>query len=120
MTLSQNLCVSNSNTCGNGRFEDANRQCQPCPSKCSTCVSAASCSTCATGFSFNGFDCVVANAQLQRVALTIKNVCRRDSTVFITIGLNIIPNGLSPTQRNNFFLVVPNTGDRVNFVNQWQ
>lgn len=120
MTLSQNLCVSNSNTCGNGRFQDANRQCQPCPSKCSTCVSAASCSTCATGFSFNGFDCVVANAQLQRVALTIKNVCRRDSTVFITIGLNIIPNGLSPTQRNNFFLVVPNTGDRVNFVNQWQ
>jgi hypothetical protein len=47
-------------------------------------------------------------------------VSKRDNVAFITVGLNIIPNGLSPTQKNAFFLVVPNSGDKVSYVNQWQ
>jgi hypothetical protein len=50
----------------------------------------------------------------------VKNVCRRNNVAFVTIGLNIIPNGLSPTQRASFFLVVPNGKDTINFVYQWQ
>jgi hypothetical protein len=34
--------------------------------------------------------------------------------------LNILPNGLSPNQKNSFFIVVPNQGDQISFVNQWQ
>lgn len=65
-------------------------------------------------------DCVVTVSQLQKVTLTVRGVSRRNNVAFITVGLNIIPNGLSPTQKNSFFLVVPNTGDKVSFVNQWQ
>jgi hypothetical protein len=50
----------------------------------------------------------------------VKNVCRRNNVAFVTIGVNIIPNGLSPTQKSSFFLVVPNSGDKINFVYQWQ
>lgn len=62
----------------------------------------------------------MVTTQLQKIILTIQNVCRRGNVAFITVGLNIIPNGLSPTQKNAFFLVVPNTGDKVSYVNQWQ
>lgn len=120
LTLNQNLCVSSSNSCGTGSYQDAAKKCQPCPSKCATCISATQCSTCAQGFNFNGFDCVVAVAQLQKIVLTVKNVCRRNNVAFVTVGLNIIPNGLSPTQKASFFLVVPNSGDKISFVNQWQ
>ena len=41
------------------------------------------------------------------------------STVLLLL-LNFIPNGLSPLQRSNFFLIVPSSGDKVSFVNQWQ
>lgn len=50
----------------------------------------------------------------------MKSVYKRDNIAFVTVGLNIIPNGLSPTQKNSFFLVVPNTGDKISYVNQWQ
>jgi hypothetical protein len=63
---------------------------------------------------------VVVTAQLQKVTISVKSVSRRDNVAFITVGLNIIPNGLSPSQKNAFFLVVPNTGDKVSYVNQWQ
>jgi hypothetical protein len=62
----------------------------------------------------------VTTTQLQKVILSVKNVCKRDNIAFITVGLNIIPNGLSPSQKNAFFLVVPNSGDKVSYVNQWQ
>jgi hypothetical protein len=120
LTLNQNLCVSSSTACGSKYYQDVNRQCQPCPSKCATCLSATACSTCSQGYSFNGYDCVVVTAQLQKVTISVKSVSRRDNVAFITVGLNIIPNGLSPSQKNAFFLVVPNTGDKVSYVNQWQ
>lgn len=120
LSLSQNMCVSTSTACGSGSYQDINRQCQPCPSKCATCISATSCSTCARGHNFNGFDCVLTTTQLQKVTLSVKNVSKRDNVAFITVGLNIIPNGLSPSQKNTFFLVVPNSGDKVSYVNQWQ
>jgi hypothetical protein len=50
----------------------------------------------------------------------VTNVARRDNVAFVTVKLNIVPNGLSPTQKSSFFLVVPNQGDKINFVNQWQ
>ena len=48
------------------------------------------------------------------------NVCRRGNVAIVSINLNIIPNGLSPSQKSRFFLVVPSSGDKVSFVNQWQ
>jgi len=48
------------------------------------------------------------------------NVCRRNNIAIVSINLNIIPNGLAPSQKSNFFLVVPSSGDKVSFVNQWQ
>ena len=121
MTLSQNLCVSNSNTCGNGRYQDLNTQCQNCPAKCATCLSATICSSCASGFNFNGADCVVALAQLKSVTLSISSVTKRGNSAFITVCPNIIPNGLSLTQQNNFFTVVPASADTNNvaYINQW-
>ena len=112
--------MSTSSACGAGQFQDANRRCQPCAAKCSTCISATSCSQCATGFTFNGFDCVAAVAKLQKIDISILNVCRRENIAIVSIRLNIIPNGLSPIQRSNFFLIVPSSGDKVSFVNQWQ
>ncbi len=120
LTLNQGRCVSTNNACGAGSYQDSNKRCQTCPSKCATCISATSCSTCAQGFNFNGLDCVVVVAQLQKTVLTVKNVCRRNNVAFVTVGLNIIPNGLSPTQKSSFFLVVPNGKDKINFVYQWQ
>lgn len=120
LTLSQNLCVSTSSSCGNGFYQDVNKQCQACNSKCATCISATSCSTCAQGYNFNGYDCVVTVAQLQKVTLSVTNVARRDNIAFVTVKLNIVPNGLSPTQKSSFFLVVPNQGDMISYVNQWQ
>lgn len=119
LTLNQNLCVSTSNSCGNGKFQDVNKQCQPCPAKCANCISATSCSTCATGYNFNGFDCVVTLNKLQKVVLTVQNVCRRDNVAFVTVCPNILPNGLTVAQRNNFFQVVPNQNDKVTLVNQF-
>lgn len=57
--------------------------------------------------------------QLKKLTLKINSVSRRDNVAFIRVEPNIIPNGLSPTQRGSFFLVVPNSGDRITFVNQW-
>lgn len=120
LTLKQGMCVSSSSSCGTGNYKDINGQCQNCPAKCSTCLSATVCSACASGYTYNGFDCVVSTSKLQKVTLLIKNVCRRDNVAFVTVGVNIIPNGLSPTQKSSFFLAVPNKGDKINFVNQWQ
>ena len=121
LTLSQNLCVSASNTCGTGRYQDLNQQCQACPAKCAACLSATICSSCAAGYNFNGVDCVVALAQLKTVTLSISSVTRRGNSAFITVCPNIIPNGLSSQQVNNFFTVVPASADANNiaYINQW-
>lgn len=120
LTLNKNLCVSTSSSCGSGFYEDSNRKCQACAAKCSTCISATSCSGCASGFTFNGHDCIVTAAQLQKIKISILNVCRRNNVAIISLNLNILPNGLSPLQKSNFFLVIPSSGDKVSFVNQWQ
>jgi len=119
LTLNQNLCVSTSNSCGSGKYQDLNKQCQSCPAKCATCISASSCSTCSSGYSFNGYDCVVTLAQLKKLSLNVQSVSRRDNVAFVTVCSNIIPNGLSPTQKNAFFQVVPNQNDKVSYVNQF-
>ena len=119
LTLSQGLCVSTSNACGRGSYQEANGNCQPCPAKCGTCLSAQSCSSCASGYNFNGFDCVKTLAQLKKLNLKVNGVTRRDNIAFVRVEPNIIPNGLSVSQRSNFFLVVPNSGDSIQFVNQW-
>ena len=121
LTLSQNLCVSTSNSCGSGRYQDLNRQCQNCPAKCATCLSATICSSCAPGYNFNGADCIVALAQLRSITLSVSSVTKRGNTAFITVCPNIIPNGLSLTQQNNFFTVVPASADTNNvaYINQW-
>jgi len=119
LTLSQGLCVSNNNNCGNGKYQDLSGSCQSCPEKCANCISASSCSSCATGYNFNGFDCVKTVYQLQTVKMTLSSVSRRSNTAFVTVCLNIVPNGLTNAQINQFFLVIPNTNDVVTSVNQW-
>jgi hypothetical protein len=75
---------------------------------------------CSSGFQFNGFDCVVILTNLRTLTLAQSSISRRDTTVFISIRLEIIPNGLSSNQINNFFIVVPSVNDKVVKVNQWQ
>ena len=55
------------------------------------------------------------------MSLTLKSTSKRGNTAFVTVCPNIIPNGLSPQQRNNFFTVVPIKADQANvaFINQW-
>jgi hypothetical protein len=62
---------------------------------------------------------VVTLSQLQKVVLTVQNVCRRDNVAFVTVCPNILPNGLTVAQKNNFFQVVPNQNDKVTLVNQF-
>jgi hypothetical protein len=115
------MCVSSSNTCGSGRFRNTNNQCVNCVSKCAECISASICSVCANGYNFNGNDCVKSLNQLKSLTLSIKSISKRGNTAYITVCPNIIPNGLSPQQQNNFFTVVPATADKANvaYVNQW-
>ena len=82
-------------------------------------MSASSCSSCAAGYNFNGFDCVKTVNQLKKLTLKVGSVTRRDNIAFVPVQPNIIPNGLSMTQRGSFFLVVPNNNDKISFVNQW-
>jgi hypothetical protein len=51
--------------------------------------------------------------------MTLSSVSRRSNTAFVTVCLNIVPNGLTNAQINQFFLVIPNTNDVVTSVNQW-
>lgn len=51
--------------------------------------------------------------------MTQNALSRRGSTVFVSVKLSIIPNGLSNDQKNSFFTVVPSINDKVNKVNQW-
>jgi hypothetical protein len=44
---------------------------------------------------------------------------RRANTVFVSVKLTIIPNGLSSEQKNNLFLVVPSENSKVSKVSQW-
>jgi hypothetical protein len=64
---------------------------------------------------------VVALAQLHTLTLSVQAVSRRGNSAYITVCPNIIPNGLSPTQRSSFFLVVPASADKNNvaYINQW-
>ena len=121
LTLSQNMCVSSSNTCGSGKYRELNGQCQTCPDKCAECISSSICSSCSSGYNFNGNDCVKTLAQLKTLTLAIKSATKRGNTAYITVCPNILPNGLSPQQQNNFFTVVPATADKSNvaYVNQW-
>jgi hypothetical protein len=121
LTLNQNLCVSTSNSCGKGRFQSTSGGCQACADKCSDCISASICSSCASGYNFNGNDCVKATGQLSSISLNIKSVSKRGNTAFATVCPNIIPNGLSPQQQNNFFSVIPAAADKANvaYINQW-
>ena len=121
MTLKSNLCVAASNTCGNGRFKNNIGNCESCAAKCSECISATICSSCAAGYNFNGKDCVKAIGQLQSLKLQIKSTSKRGNSAFITVCPNIIPNGLSPQQKNSFFTVIPSKADQANvaYINQW-
>ena len=121
LTLKSNLCVSSSNSCGTGRFQNNFGNCESCAAKCSECISASICSSCASGYNFNGKDCVKAIGQLQSLKLQIKSTSKRGNSAFITVCPNIIPNGLSPQQKNNFFTVVPAKADQANvaYINQW-
>lgn len=118
-TLSANRCIA-SNSCASGTFRGTNGQCQQCPAKCAQCVSATECSTCASGYIFNGFDCVLRLANLKEVAITQSSIFRRNNTVFIGVSVSIIPNGLTADQLNNFFNVIPSAATKVVRVNQWK
>jgi hypothetical protein len=54
------------------------------------------------------------------VTLAQSSISKRDTTVFISIKLSLIPNGLTSTQINSFFIVVPSIADTVVKTNQWQ
>jgi proprotein convertase subtilisin/kexin type 5 len=116
--INSNKCAE-SNSCGSGRFRTASGSCSTCPQKCVDCVSATECSTCASGYVFNGADCILRVTNLREIQITQSALSRRNNTVFITIRTSIIPNGLSSEQQNGFFIVVPSSNDRVNKVNQW-
>ncbi len=117
-SLVSSKCVE-SNTCGTGKYRNTAGSCGTCPAKCLECVSATECATCATGFVFNGADCVLRVSNLKEVQITQSALSRRANTIFISVKLSIIPNGLSNEQKNGFFIVVPSTNDKVNKVNQW-
>lgn len=51
--------------------------------------------------------------------MTQTALSRRAATVFVSVRLSIIPNGLSNEQKNSMFVVVPSVTDKVNRVNQW-
>lgn len=119
LVLNSNRCVA-STGCSGSTYRNANGNCSACPSKCQTCVSATECSTCASGYQFNGYDCVVALSNLKTVTLAQSSISKRDTTVFISIKLSLIPNGLTSTQINSFFIVVPSIADTVVKTNQWQ
>lgn len=117
-SLTSNKCTE-SNSCGAGKFRGASGSCATCPSKCQECVSADECSTCAAGYVFNGADCIVKVANLRELQLTQSALSRRANTVFVSVKLTIIPNGLSSEQKNNLFLVVPSENSKVSKVSQW-
>lgn len=116
-TIASNRC-SEANSCGSGRFRAASG-CSNCPAKCIDCVSATECSTCASGYIFNGADCVLRVANLREITMTQTALSRRINTVFVTIRTSIIPNGLTREQQNGFFTVVASANDRISRVNQW-
>jgi len=51
--------------------------------------------------------------------MVVSSVLRRSNTVFVSLRLNIIPNGLSNEQKNNFFIVIASENDKVSKVNQF-
>jgi len=59
-------------------------------------------------------------SNLQTITLAQSSISKRDTTIFISIKLPLIPNGLTSNQINNFFIVVPSASDTVVKVNQWQ
>lgn len=118
MIVNNNLCIA-STGCSSGDYRDTNGNCQPCSVKCQQCISATVCSTCASGYQFNGYDCVIQLTNLQTITLTQTSISKRGNTVFISIRLPIIPNGLTSAQQNSFFIVIPSANDTVVLVNQW-
>jgi hypothetical protein len=94
LTLSANRCLE-SNSCGSGSYRSTAGRCTQCPAKCIDCVSATECSTCASGYIFNGFDCVLRLSDLQEVTIAQSGVFRRGNTAFIAVNVNLIPNGLT-------------------------
>lgn len=119
MILTGNLCSSSGTGCQTGSYQNYDGSCGSCPAKCAQCVSATICSSCASGYQFNGNDCVLGSGQLTALTLNIVSVTRRDNTAFIIVGLNVVPNGLTTAQASKFFLVVPNKGDNCTYINQW-
>ena len=115
------MCVAASNNCGRGKYQATNGACLDCPEKCADCISANICSSCASGYNFNGVDCTKTLAELKKLTLTVKASSKRGNTAYVTVCPNIIPNGLSPQQQNNFFSVVPASADKANvaYVTQW-
>jgi hypothetical protein len=118
MILNNNLCIA-STGCNSGQYTNTNGGCSACPSKCQQCISATVCSTCANGYQFNGYDCVVILTNLKTITLTQVSITQRNPTVFVSIRLPLIPNGLTAAQQNAFFLVIPSASDKVVKVNQW-
>lgn len=116
--LLDNKCVD-SNICGSGKFRQSNGQCSSCPVKCNECISATECSTCASAYVHNGFDCLVRLTNLRPIQMTQSAISRRENTVFISVRLSIIPNGLSNNQKNKFCNVIPSNNDKILVVNQW-
>ncbi len=118
LSLSLNRCISQGG-CGSGKYKSLSGSCDTCTVKCAECISQTECSSCSSGYQFNGFDCVISSIQLKPLTLNVKTVSKRGSTVFVTIRLNIIPNGLTETQKSKFFYVLLNKGDTSQYVNQW-
>lgn len=120
LVLSQNMCVSTTSSCPSGQYQ-SNSGCLTCPTKCAKCLSATICSTCSGSYTYNGKDCVKTIGQLSALTLKIKSSSKRGNSAFVTVCPNIIPNGLSLQQQNNFFIVMPATADQSNvaYINQW-
>ena len=51
--------------------------------------------------------------------MTVSSISRRSNTVFVSVKVAIVPNGLSSEQKNNFFLVVASQNDKIAKTNQW-
>ena len=51
--------------------------------------------------------------------MTVSSISRRSNTVFVSVKVAIVPNGLSSEQKNNFFLVVAAQNDKIAKTNQW-
>lgn len=116
--LTANKCVE-SNSCGTGKYRSTSGSCASCPAKCLECVSATECATCASGYVFNGYDCILKVVNLKEVQMTQNAISRRSNSIFVSVKMSIIPNGLTSEQKNSFFIVIPSSNTKVVKINQW-